>query len=260
MSIKTALVTGGTGGIGAVIAEKLLDAGCRVIVHGRNSDKVAKTCERFCAAGKLAVPLVGELTDSKSRHDFVFDVRLLNVELDLLVNCAGGGGAHESWSETTEEKWLMCFQLNVMSIVELVRAFVPGMKNRGWGRVINISSVSAHKPLAIGPEYAAAKAAICNLTVSLAKECTKSGVTVNSISPGLCMTPDVRKMVSDMIKRDNSCDQDLDDIATATLFPNIVGQLVRPEEIASLVVWLASDSAARVTGRDFVMDGGYLSM
>ena len=147
----------------------------------------------------------------------------------------------------------------MISTAGLIKHFVPGMMERKWGRVVNIASVSAIKPLSIGPEYAAAKAAILSLTVSLAKACAGQGVTANSICPGLVLTKGVRNYLEGEIGQGTGVsDSQIDLFAKEGIFPNLVGQLTRPEDIGRLVAYLSSDDGARITGQNFVVDGGFV--
>ncbi|TCF98185.1 hypothetical protein BZM26_27165 [Paraburkholderia strydomiana] len=258
---RTSLVTGATGDLGFAIAQRLRQDGHRLVLHARDTVKARASVERLSRQpGGDIVVVVADIDTTAGRAQLAEGVAKAGVQVDVLVNCAGGGGAHESWWDTSDEKWEACFRLNVMGTVGLCKTFVPAMKIRGWGRVINISSVAGSKPLAIGPEYAAAKAAVRSLTVSLALECADSGVTVNSVSPGLCMTKKVEGFLEPHVKASNQPGQSLDQFAVRNIFPTLVGQLARPEDIGAVVSLLASEHGARITAQDLVVDGGYLSV
>ncbi len=259
---RTSLVTGATGDLGFAIAQRLLQDGHRLVLHARDADKARVSVERLktqAGSGEI-VSVVADIDTAAGRAHLTAEIAKAGIHIDVLVNCAGGGGAHESWWDTSDEKWETCFRLNVMGTVGLCKAFVPAMKQRGWGRVINIASVAGSKPLAAGPEYAAAKAAVRSLTVSLALECANSGVTVNSVSPGLCMTTKVEGYLEPHVKTSAHPEQSLDEFASRNIFPNLIGQLTRPEDIGEMVSLLASERGARMSAQDLVMDGGYLSV
>jgi len=261
---RTAVVTGATGDLGYAIAERLLRDGHRLVLHARDERKASSALALLRETANVdndAIRyVIADIDSSAGRTALAAELARDGIEVDILVNCAGGGGAHEAWWETSDEKWEACFRLNVMGTVGLCKAFVPGMQQRGWGRVINVASVAGSRPLAIGPEYAAAKAAVRSLTVSLAQACANSGVTVNAISPGLCMTNKVRGFLEPHVKASASPDESLDAFASRNVFPNLVGELTHPEDVGELASLLASDRGGRITGQDLVVDGGYLSI
>lgn len=256
---RIALVAGATGGVGSAIAAILAEKGVHVIVHGRDKSRAEALSSELNKNGGQASPVVGICDTEIGRKDLANKVLARFGGIDILVNSIGGGGAHETWWETTDQKWSAVYELNVMTTAGLIKHFVPGMMERKWGRVVNIASVSAIKPLAIGPEYAAAKAAILSLTVSLAKACAGQGVTANSICPGLVLTTGVRSYLEGEIGQDSEVtESQLDRFAGEGIFPNLVGQLARPEDIGRLVAFLSSDDGARITGQNLVVDGGFL--
>ncbi|WP_080424947.1 SDR family NAD(P)-dependent oxidoreductase [Burkholderia ubonensis] len=261
---RTAIVTGATGDLGYAIAERLLRDGHRIVLHARDERKASAALallrETANVDNDAIKSVVADIDSSAGRAALAAELSSDGIQVDILVNCAGGGGAHETWWETSDEKWEACFRLNVMGTVGLCKAFVPDMQQRGWGRVINVASVAGTRPLAIGPEYASAKAAVRSLTVSLAQACANSGVTVNAISPGLCMTDKVRGFLEPHLKASASPDESLDVFASRNVFPNLVGELTRPEDVGELASLLASDRGGRITGQDLVVDGGYLSI
>ena len=255
---KTVLVTGATGGIGKIITGCLVTAGCFVLVHSRSRERAEELCALIDKSGENVLPLYGELDSASSRSDFVSRISDLDYPVDALINNAGGGGAHESWWKTTEDKWIKSYDLNVMSAVGLIKGIVPGMVDRGWGRIINIASIAGTRPLSIGPEYAACKAAVINMTISLSKELAGKGVTVNSISPGLVLTDAVREYLINLAGLDvNAKDAEIDQYASRHVFPNLVHQLARPSDVAKTVEFLLSDAASRITGQNLIIDGGY---
>jgi NAD(P)-dependent dehydrogenase (short-subunit alcohol dehydrogenase family) len=244
---KRALVTGSSSGIGGAIARTLAGQGAAVVVHGRNAERAQAVAGDINRAGPgRAVVALGDL----SRQDEADRVAQGALEalggIDILVDNAGRGVPHSGWFEATVDEWEQLFQANLFSAVRMIRALVPGMKERRWGRVIEIASVVATKPHASNPAYAATKAAMVNMSISLAKELAGTGVTVNSVSPGPIVTP----LFERVVREGCANPQQLENTAT------YVGRFGRPEEIADLVAFLASPRADFIDGTDVHIDGG----
>jgi len=248
------LVTGGTGYIGRAIAKRFLDSGCFVIIHGSSQSSIDES-RNFFSQYQNNIDYFPfnckEISDSYQMPDKFRQV-------DILVNAVGGGGAHLTWDKTTLEKWEFVYRLNVLMPVFFIKNILPYMKLKKQGRVINIASVSAVKTLEIGPEYSSAKAGVVCLTESLARECKSSGVTVNAISPGLVLTEVVKDFICDRYGLDkNSSDNEISQVASSEFFPNLVGSVPFPGEIAEAVYFLCSKNASKIMGQNIVIDSGY---
>jgi NAD(P)-dependent dehydrogenase (short-subunit alcohol dehydrogenase family) len=244
---KRALVTGSSSGIGEAIARTLASQGAAVVVHGRNAERARQVADGINRAGPgRAFVALGDLS-LQNEADRVAQSALEALGgIDILVDNAGRGGPTTGWLEASVESWEQLFEANLFSAVRMIRALVPGMKERRWGRVIQIASVVATQPHASSPAYAATKAAMVNMTISLAKELAGTGVTVNSVSPGPIWTPLFEKVV-----REGGTDlRQLEASAT------YVGRFGRPEEIADLVAFLASPRADFIDGTNVHIDGG----
>ncbi len=253
---RTALVTGSSAGVGASIAEHLAGEGCRVLVHGRRAATAAAQADRIVAQGGQALPVHGDLGDATATAAMLDEVAR-HGPVDILVANAGPFAEH-TVEEATDDDWLGSFEDNVLSVVRCVRAMVPRMRERGWGRVITVSTRGAITPLPNMTDYSAAKAAVVNLTANLAQQLAGSGVTANTISPGVILTPGMRQMFEERAAAsgDRRPWPDLEAEIVDGYAANPVGRLGRPEDIAAAALFLASPRADYVTGVTLRVDGG----
>ena len=235
---KVALITGGTGGIGSAICQRLADAGARIATTYRNAEK-AEAWARDQAFETLLVACdVGDYDDCVRMKGAV-ESRLGQV--DIVVNNAGIT-RDASFRKITTEKWRQVINANLDSVFNVCHQFVSDMSERGWGRVINIASVNGQKGCFGQTNYCAAKAGMHGFTMALAQEVARKGVTVNTVSPGYIATDMV------MAVREDVREQIIAQIPA--------GRLGRPEEIAALVAFLASEDAGFITGANFASNGG----
>lgn len=249
---KTAIVSGSYRGTGAGLARVLAREGARVWVHGFETEAAEAVAETIRREGHDAHAIAGDIrTDEGARA-----VADAVGEVDILVNNYGvaEGG---TWESATED-WVDIYQKNVLSGVRLVHAFTPGMRERGWGRVIFVSTVGYVRPNRIMPHYYASKAALVNMTVSLAKELGHTGITVNCISPGIIATAEIRERFE---RRAAKAGEPTDwptleaKIAREDM-PNPAGIVAEPEDIGHLVAFLASDKARYINAANVRIDGG----
>lgn len=250
---KRALVTGSSAGLGRAIAEMLAAEGASVVVHGRDVDRAHDVVSAIHAKGGDAVAVLGDLATDEGAAA----VAQAAGEIDILVNNAGYYDG-SSWSKLSTDEWAQIHQINVVSVVRMIAHLVPGMRRRGWGRVIQIGGGLAVQPVADQPHYSATLAARHNLTVSLARELSGTGVTANIVAPGAILTDSTR----DMVLRAAAAHgwgpawEDVEKAAATTWFPNDIGRLGRPEEIAAAVCFLTSSHAGYISGADLRVDGG----
>lgn len=254
---KRALVTGSTSGIGESIAKVLAQEGAIVVVHGRKEEQANRVAQEIAEAGGKAIIAVGELTTDEGTRQVADKVLSTLDGVDILVNNAGMY-EDRGWMDTPPQAWAEMYNANVISMVRMIQLLVPHMKPLGWGRIIQISSALATQPFAVKCFYSATKAAALNLTVSLAKELNQTGITVNSVSPGLVLTPSAQEMFV-QIAPSKGWGNSLADIEKHMLeedWPNPTGRLGRVEDIANFVAYLASPLAGFINGTNIRVDGG----
>jgi 3-oxoacyl-[acyl-carrier protein] reductase len=253
---RRALITGSSAGLGEATARMLAAEGADVVVHGRDEARVTAVVDAIRASGGSADAAVGDLATDDGA-DAVVAQALAGGPVDILVNNAGSYD-HLSWAEATPAVWATTYEVNVISGVRLIQRLVPPMRERGWGRVIQIGGGLAVQPMAAQPHYNATLAARHNLAVSLARELAGSGVTSNVVAPGAILTDAVRDLLVDIAPAHGWGEswEEIERNAAADWVPNDVGRFGRPEEIAAAVAYLASPFAAYVSGATFRVDGG----
>lgn len=239
---RTALVTGGNRGLGAAIARALHDAGHRVIItHTPGNTTVHQWQQQQTAQGYRFVAYGVDVSDYESTQELARHIHIDGHRIDILVNNAGIT-RDATLHKLDKAGWDAVLRTNLDSMFNVTKPFIDSMMERGWGRIINISSINGSKGQFGQANYSAAKAGIHGFTKALALEMARKGVTVNTVSPGYLATEmvmavreDVRQKIIDAIP---------------------VGRLGQPNEIAALVVFIASDAAAFMTGSNVAMNGG----
>jgi len=182
------------------------------------------------------------------------------LSVDILVNNFGSADRH-SWEDSTTEKWLELYQINVLSAVRMIQGCIPTMKQRGWGRIINLGTIGSHQPNNIMPAYYAAKGAMATMSASLTKELGGTGINVNTVSPGLIRTEQVETSYRNIATK-KGWGEDWDEIVkklVARDFPNPCGRIAEREEVADLVTFLASPRADFINGQNIRIDGGAIN-
>ena len=235
---KVALVTGGTRGIGAAIAKALKAAGYKVAANYGGNDAAA---EKFKGETGIAV----FKWDVSSHDACAAGIKRVEAELgpiEVLVNNAGIT-RDAVFHRMTAEQWTAVINTNLNSLFNMCRPVIEGMRERSFGRIINVSSINGQKGQMGQTNYSAAKAGDLGFTKALAQECARKGITVNAICPGYINTEMVQAVPKEVLEK--------------SVIPQIpVGRLGEPEEIARCVVFLASDDASFITGSTLTANGG----
>jgi 3-hydroxybutyrate dehydrogenase len=253
---KVALITGSTSGIGLGIARALAKEGATIVLNGLG-DPVAIEQTRAALASEFGVTVhfIGaDLTQTAAVEAMIHDVESSCGQLDILVNNAGM--QHVSPIEDfPPEKYDLIIALNLSAAFHAIRLAVPGMKTRGWGRIINIASAHALVASPFKSAYVASKHAILGLTKTVALEVAEHGVTVNAICPGYVMTPLVEKQIPDTAKARGISEEAV--IRDVLLYAQSTKKFVEVEELGSLAAFLCSDGARSMTGVALPVDGGW---
>ena len=254
---RTALVTGSSRGTGAGIARALGSEGARVLVHGLEAGAGDAVAAEIVAAGGRADVLDGDVRQAEGAERVAEAALALAGRVDILVNNYGAA-EHGGWSDTDDAAWLGIYERNVLPAVRLIRRLAPAMKAAGWGRIIQLGTVGSTRPNARMPHYYASKGALAVLTVSLAKELAGQGITVNTVSPGLTMTAEVEAQYRARASR-KGWGETWPEIEAAIMAEgpsNPIGRIARVEDVADLVVFLASERAGFINGQNIRVDGG----
>jgi NAD(P)-dependent dehydrogenase (short-subunit alcohol dehydrogenase family) len=246
---RTALVTGSTQGIGRAIAAGLAAAGARVGVNGRTRESVAEAVASLPAGDYVPVP-----ADVSAGAG---DVLAVLPEVDILVNNLGIFGARPALA-ISDDEWRRYFEVNVLAGVRLTRAYLPGMRERGWGRIQYIASDSAVVTPAEMIHYGMSKTALLAVSRGFAKEAAGSGVTVNCVIAGPTHTGGVEEFVYSLVDRNLPWDEAQREFMRRHRPQSLLQRLIEPEEIAHMVVYLASPLASATTGGALRVDGGYV--
>jgi NAD(P)-dependent dehydrogenase (short-subunit alcohol dehydrogenase family) len=243
---KVAVVIGGTSGIGLALSLGLADAGADVVATARRQQQVDETAAEIERRGRKTLRLASDVCNRASLEQLLAATLDKFGKVDILINCAGKIKRTPTLT-MPEEEWTDIIDTNLTGTLRACQIFGKPMLERGYGRIINISSLNAFAALAEVAAYAASKAGVASLTRSLAVEWSKKRVTVNAIAPGVFRTA----LNADLLDK-SPRGQEL-------LMRTPMGRFGKTEEVVGAAIYLASDAASFVTGQSLVVDGGFLA-
>ena len=252
---KAALVCGASMGIGRAIAEALAAEGADVVINSRSPDKLAAVAEEIAeATGAKVTAAAADLTDPEAVAGLVKAARAALGKVDILVTNTGGppSGPFEDHSA---EVWRHAIAQNLESVVNLVREVLPEMKERGWGRVINVTSISVKQPVGGLILSNSLRAGVTGFAKTIANEAGPFGVTVNNVLPGFTSTERLAELAQAVAGRTGATPESVYEDWQKEV---PAGRLGRPEELAALAAFLASEKAAYITGQSIAVDGGWI--
>lgn len=242
-----AVITGGAGGIGEAIAERLAETGMRITLMGRNPEKLAATADRLKAAAQKV-----DITSPEGvQRGFAAAVKD-NGPISILINNAGAAES-SPFVKMDDELWDRMLAVNLTGTYLCTKAVLEPMSKAGFGRVINIASTAAQKGYAYVSAYCAAKHGVLGLTRALAAEMARKGVTVNAVCPGYTDTDMVARTLDTIFK---STGMEREQALAELVKNNPQGRLIKPEEVAETVLWLCGENSASITGQAIAVAGG----
>ena len=253
LSGKLAVITGGSVGIGLAVAEGLAAEGCRILIGARGGERVREIADTI--AGKFGVEVKGVACDVATAMgcDALIEAAAEMGGADILINNAGTG-SNETIAEADDDKWNYYWELHVMAAVRLARGLVPQMKAHGGGAIIHNASICAVQPLWYEPIYNTTKAALMMFSKTLSNEVVGDNIRVNTVNPGLVLTPDWVKTAKQIAGKDGY-EAHLQGVADEA---GGMKRFASPEELANFFVFLCSDRASYSTGSTYFVDGGWL--
>jgi NAD(P)-dependent dehydrogenase (short-subunit alcohol dehydrogenase family) len=248
---KIAVVTGSTAGIGLAIASLLAQEGARVIINGRTQERVDEAIEHIGVSGKTR-GVAADLATARGVEEFVREV----PTTDILVNNLGIFEP-KPFEEINDADWFRFFETNVMSGVRLSRAYLTGMRERNWGRIVFVSSESALQIPAEMIHYGMTKTAQIAIARGLAETCVGSGVTVNAVLPGPTASEGVKEFVGSLAEQNKQTPQEFEKEFFKSARPtSLLQRFATPKEVAPLVAYLCSPLSSATNGAALRVDGG----
>ncbi len=264
LSGRACVVTGASRGIGLATARMLCAEGADVLLVARSEDRLVEAADECAAAGQQAggraESLVADVTEAESAERIVSEASERLGQVDVLVNNAGTARRRDL-DDVPDEDWYAAWELNVMAPMRLMRAAVPAMRERGWGRIVNVSSSSGKRPSGTTPEYSVAKAAELSLSRLYADRYAAHGVLVNAICPGAVKSElwtDDGGLLDQVMEMEGLSSRDEAVEAAAAGRP--IGRLAEVDEVAGAIVFLCSEHASYTSGAAWSVDGGVVQI
>jgi 3-oxoacyl-[acyl-carrier protein] reductase len=248
---RVCVVTGSTAGIGLETARMLVAEGARVVVSGRGPDRV----ESARAEVGAALGVAGDLASPEKPGELIARAEAEFGQVDVLVNNVGLA-VQVGFDELSDGDWEDMWQLNVMSYVRAIRAVLPGMRGRGSGRIVNVSSTAGKRPSTSMPDYSVTKAAVLSLSRLVADLHAADGILCNAVTPGPTASPAWLAPGGLADQAAGRSGKSREDVLAGVAAGRPLGRLAEPEEIAAVIVFLCSDRASYVTGSAWSADGG----
>jgi len=253
---KCALITGAGGDIGRGITSAFVREGATVIAHDRNKTQLEPFADLRWEGGQVFT-IEGDLSSDDDAQRIAQQALGFVGHVDILVNNAATY-THGSWLDDHPAEMLNLYNVNVVGAARLIQQLVPSMRDRHWGRIIQMASGDATEPLAFMSAYAATKAALVNMSVGLAKSLANTGITVNTVSPGIIATDGVKKFYLGLAERFGwgSDWRVIQDHILKEVLPNPTGTLGTVEQVADLILFISSPLAGYINAANLRIDGG----
>ena len=252
---KVALVAAASRGLGKAVAREFAREGAHVAICARGEDVLRATAREIAVdTGGQIFPVVADVTKPEDIQRLVSAVEEHFGQIDILVNNAGGPPTG-AFMDFDDEAWEAALRLNLISTIRLCRAVLPGMRARRWGRIVNMTSASVKQPIDGFVLSSAARSGVVGMAKTLANECAAEGITVNNVCPGWTLTDRVKSLAEERAAKEGKTVREVVDEYAADIPAR---RLAHPDELAALVVFLASERAAYITGATIQVDGGYV--
>lgn len=257
---KTAVITGGDSGIGLETAKLLAAEGTNIVLSDLKPEPLEKAAEevrKHATGNSKVITVTADLANNESVIQLAETVKKEFNGADILVNCAGARGAAGDFLKLTDDDWYGTINIDLMGAVRVCRAFIPQLQQKGWGRIILISSENAYQPYEEESPYNACKAGIINLSKCLSRAYSKDKLLINCVSPAYIHTPMTDAMMEELAKERGTSVEEAVKWFLQNKRPNIAEQRRgEPHEVAAVIAFLCSEQASFVNGSNYRVDGG----
>lgn len=257
---RVAVVTGANSGMGKATARILAEEGAKVILSDINEEKLEETAAEIRRSSNQqdhVKSIFADLSKAEGADNLARQVKSIFGETEILVHTAGARGAAGDFLELSDEDWYKTIDIDLMGAVRVSRAFIPHMQQKGWGRLIHVSSENALQPYEEESPYNACKAALINLTKCLSRAYSQDGLLINCVSPAFVKSPMTDAMMEQKAEERNTSIDETVDWFLENKRPHIaVNRRGTSEEVASVIAFLCSERASYVNGSNYRVDGG----